>query len=143
MHFYERFKTRASLVSKIRQKEEAEPLYISFFKQKMQFSYTKRFLISHHLTHIVTCSTMPHFICLSSYSPLSWNLQTIEWHYLPHKKNEIRKKKKKKLTCKCARISALTDFLNVIVQFHDFSTLFFRLWRLASNAKNLLENTYK
>ena len=127
-------------MSKIRQKEGAEPLYISFFKQKMQFSYTKRFLISDHLTHIVTCSTMPHFICLSSYSTLSWNLQTIEWHYLPHtRKMRFVKKKKKKLTCKCARISALTDFLNVIVQFHDFSTLFFRLWHLASNAKNLLQ----
>ena len=96
VHFYERFKTRASLVSKIRQKEGAEPLYISFFKQKMQFSYTKRFLISDHLTHIVTCSTMPHFICLSSYSTLSWNLQTIEWHYLPHTRKMRFVKKRKR-----------------------------------------------
>ena len=118
MHFYERFKTRASLVSKIRQKEEAEPLYISFFKQKMQFSYTKRFLISHHLTHIVTCSTMPHFICLSSYSPLSWNLQTIVTLLASHTKNEIRKIKKKKLTCKCARISAADLCFNGFFKCH-------------------------
>ena len=126
MHFYERFKTRASLVSKIRQKEGAEPLYISFFKQKMQFSNTKRFLISDHLTYTlyVDCSSsMPHFICVSGFFSLMKLTNHGDITCLTRKMRFL----KKKLTCKCARISALTDFLNVIVQFHDFSTLFFRL----------------